>query len=200
MMFGIQLGLAEERRSEMKFICLNDQNISIVNKSIVSFIGSLASSSRFLHMFSLNAQVKKIVSCEKNWDYDVYASVLEISSCGYDLDAFDNCVEELTSKSKVCYEFKSTAKTAVDGGIGIGVIRQLYVGKRMVEDWKMIDPPEDEDVKPLEYHFAKEFLSQSFMARDLYPELDIEIDERYDLNNYESRIKKAFKEANTTLD
>lgn len=57
----------------------------------------------------------------------------------------------------------------------------------MVEDWKMIDPPEDEDVKPLEYHFAKEFLSQSFMARDLYPELGIEIAKRYDLNNYESK-------------
>ena len=170
----------------MKLICLNDKNISTVNKSIVSFIGSLASSSRFLHVLSLNAQAKKIVGCKKDPDYDVYVSVLEISECGYDLKAFDNCVEELTSKSKVCYEFKSTVKTADDDGIGIGVIRQLFVGKRMVEDWKLIDPPKDEDVKPLEYHFAKEFLSQSFMARDLYPELGIEIAKQYDLNNYES--------------
>lgn len=170
----------------MKFICLNGKNISTVNKSIVSFIGSLATSSSFLHVISLNAQAKKIVSCKKDRDYDVYASVLEISECGYDLKAFDNCVEELTSKSKVCYELKSSVKTVDDDGIGTGVIRQLFVGKKMVEDWKLIDPPEDEDVKPLEYHFAKEFLSQSFMARDLYPELGIEIDERYDLNNYES--------------
>ena len=171
----------------MKFICLNGKNISTVNKSIVSFIGSLATSSRFLNVFSLNAQAKKIVSCRKDKAYDVYVSVLEMSECGYDLDAFDNCVEELTSKSEVCYELKSSVKTVDDDGIGVGLIRQLFVGKRMVEDWKLIDPPEDENVKPLEYHFAKEFLSQSFMARDLYPELGIKIDERYDLNNYEKQ-------------
>ena len=181
----------------MKFICLNGKNTSTVNKSIVSFIGSLATSSSFFNVFSLNAQAKQIVRCRKNRDYDVYVSVLEMSECGFDLDAFDNCVEELTSKSKVCYELKSSVTTVVDDGIGVGVTRQLFVGKRMVEDWKMIDPPEDENVKPLEYHFAKEFLSQSFMARDLYPELGIEIAELYDLNNYESN--KAFKEANTTL-
>ena len=184
----------------MKFICLNNKNISTVNKSIISFIGSLATSSSFLNVFSLNAQAKKIVSCKKDHDYDVYASVLEINAWDdYDLKVPGNCVEELTSKSKVCYEFTSPVMTADDDGIGTGTIRQLFVGKRMVEDWKRIDEPEDEDVKPLEYHFAKEFLSQSFMARDLYPELGIEIDERYDLSNYESGIKKAFKEANTTL-
>lgn len=47
---------------------------------------------------------------------------------------------------------------------------------------------------PLEYFFAKDYLAEIHLKRDLNPELGIEINEKYDLNNYKT-IKDAFKEA-----
>jgi len=38
--------------------------------------------------------------------------------------------------------------------------------------------------KPLEFFFAQEFLSQLHVDRDTHPELNIEIAEKFDLNNY----------------
>ena len=38
--------------------------------------------------------------------------------------------------------------------------------------------------KPLEFFFAQEFLSQQHVDRDMHQELNIEIAEKFDLNNY----------------
>lgn len=81
---------------------------------------------------------------------------------------------------------------------GDPTLREIYIDKKCIYDHDLDTDESGDGELPLEYFFANHFLVEHNMKHNLFPEA-IKIDEKYDLAKYESGIKKAFKEANTTL-
>lgn len=83
------------------------------------------------------------------------------------------------------------------------VYRGLYVGKKLVYNGRYYGPDDSDGIhvewqQPLEYYFAKQFLTELHLERDIYPERKIKIDEKFDLRNY-NVLKHAWEQASEEL-
>ena len=204
-MFGIQLELVEERRNEMKLkvIALNEHNI--YGNTAGCFLAKISkdldykvfpSGIKYMphDIYAINYKCNNwIVSAnDRTTKMDVCVSILEID--GYTslwIDDFLKLVQPGCAWD-IIYSPKTYAPE------GDPTLRQIYIDKECIYDHNLDTDQSGDGELPLEYFFANHFLVEHNMKHNLFPEA-IKIDEKYDLAKYESRIKKAFKEANTTL-
>lgn len=171
----------------VKIICYdNSKNM----KKLCSLVANVASS-RDSYIDNLNIQKKWIV---KSSSKSVHVIILEIEAYfGFrfgDINDTSNILKKILPVDS-CYDMIHESQYF---GPGIApTIREIVVKHELIFsdvinkdiDWRVCkSEKEREGLLPLEYYFARTFLAEMHVSRDMNIEPDIEIDKQYDLNSY----------------
>ena len=179
--------------SRIKIICANDFSLEgdwYINEEIMDLMNKLMTIKHPLYS-SISSKCECAVSShEQDEKIDTVVTSCELVSVIWEINEAKAVVEDFlkTMHNNVVVDVIDVTIPIYDNGKDFCFDRTIYTNKSRlcdnvcISDYDIIDSNENE--RPLEYFFAKEHLSQQHILRDTQPELEIKINEKYDLEKY----------------